>query len=306
MLADCFAWYTLVGNAGTALGMLTCGWIFNALQSIHHYDYVSACRALFFIYAVMGFVKFLLTLLLSKRIERDTPDVASATDPTRQPLLQTPESAAREEPLKKPSIFSLDQEAKQLMLQLCLLFALDSFASGLVPLSWITFFFKRKFGLPEGRLGSIFFFTNIVQAASSLCAASIARRIGNVQTMVFTHLPSAICLALIPIPSTLWLSLVFLVGRACTQQMDVAPRSAFLAAALPKDQRTAMMGLINVVKTSSQSIGPYVTGSLARANLFWVSFITAGSLKATYDIGILLTFAGRDSTRPRPPSQPTN
>src|SRR5690348_16548924 len=121
--------------------------------------------------------------------------------------------------------------------------------------------------------------------------------------MVFTHLPSAVCLALIPIPSVLWLSLVFLVGRACTQSMDVAPRSAFLAAALPKDQRTAMMGLINVVKTCSQSIGPYVTGRLARANLFWVSFVAAGSLKATYDIGILLTFAGRDASQSKNTSQ---
>ena len=80
--------------------------------------------------------------------------------------------------------------------------------------------------------------------------------------------------------------------------MDVAPRSAFLAAALPKDQRTAMMGLINVVKTCSQSVGPYVTGSLAGVGLFWVSFVAAGSLKGMYDIGILLVFAGRDGSRP--------
>jgi MFS family permease len=117
--------------------------------------------------------------------------------------------------------------------------------------------------------------------------------------MVFTHLPSAVCLAMIPIPTSLWLALVFLVGRACTQSMDVAPRSAFLASALPPDQRTAMMGLINVAKTGATSIGPYVTGSLADRGLFWVSFVAAGSLKATYDIGILLTFATRDGSAPK-------
>jgi len=112
--------------------------------------------------------------------------------------------------------------------------------------------------------------------------------------MVFTHLPSAVCLSLIPIPSSLALSLVFLIGRACTQSMDVAPRSAFLAAALPPDKRTAMMGFINVIKTCSTSIGPFVTGVLKDRGLFWVSFVAAGSLKALYDLGMLFTFVGRE------------
>lgn len=115
--------------------------------------------------------------------------------------------------------------------------------------------------------------------------------------MVFTHLPSAICLALIPIPSSLPFALTFLVLRACTQNMDVAPRSAFLAGALPPNRRTAIMGAINVVKTCSQSLGPLITGLLAGANLFWVSFVMAGSLKATYDIGMLVSFAGKDVSR---------
>jgi hypothetical protein len=72
--------------------------------------------------------------------------------------------------------------------------------------------------------------------------------------------------------------------------MDVAPRSAFLASVLPADKRTAIMGSINVVKTCSQSLGPFITGILANANLFWVSFVMAGSLKAIYDIGILISF----------------
>lgn len=115
--------------------------------------------------------------------------------------------------------------------------------------------------------------------------------------MVFTHLPSAICLALIPIPSSLPFALTFLVLRACTQNMDVAPRSAFLAGALPPNRRTAIMGAINVVKTCSQSLGPVITGVLAGKGMFWVSFVMAGSLKATYDVGILVSFAGRDRSR---------
>jgi hypothetical protein len=76
--------------------------------------------------------------------------------------------------------------------------------------------------------------------------------------------------------------------------MDVAPRSAFLASALPPEQRTAIMGTINVVKTTGSSLGPLLTGVLSSRGLFWVSFVAAGSLKATYDIGMLITFGGMD------------
>lgn len=73
--------------------------------------------------------------------------------------------------------------------------------------------------------------------------------------------------------------------------MDVAPRSAFLAAVVLPNERTAVMGTINVVKTFSQSLGPLITGVLASNKLFWVAFVMAGSLKATYDLGMLAVFA---------------
>ena len=110
--------------------------------------------------------------------------------------------------------------------------------------------------------------------------------------MVFTHLPSAVFLALIPIPSSLPFAMMFLILRSCTQSMDVAPRSAFLAAIVRPNERTATMGVINVVKTASQSIGPLITGLLVEKNLFWVAFVMAGSLKASYDIGMLVLFVG--------------
>ncbi len=113
--------------------------------------------------------------------------------------------------------------------------------------------------------------------------------------MVFTHLPSAVALALIPIPDNVHLAVLFLVLRSCTQSMDVAPRSAFLAAVILPAERTAVMGMINVVKTGASSISPYITGLLSKRGLLWISFLTAGSLKATYDLGILAVFAGHVS-----------
>jgi len=81
--------------------------------------------------------------------------------------------------------------------------------------------------------------------------------------------------------------------------MDTAPRAAFLAAVVRPNERTAIMGLINVVKTSSQSLGPILTGVLAQKHFFWVAFVLAGCLKATYDLGLLATFAGHKTHEDR-------
>lgn len=113
--------------------------------------------------------------------------------------------------------------------------------------------------------------------------------------MVFTHLPSCIFLALMPLPSSFPIAMTFLLGRACMQNMDVAPRAAFLASALPAEQRTAIMGTINVVKTTSSSLAPVLTGVLSSRGALWVAFVAAGCLKIVYDIGMLVTFGGMDS-----------
>ena len=110
--------------------------------------------------------------------------------------------------------------------------------------------------------------------------------------MVFTHLPSALAIALIPVPPALPFALFFLALLACTQAMDTVPRSSFLAAVVLPHERTAIMGAINVVKTCSQSLSPSITGRLADNGLFWVAFVVAGVLKAAYDIGLLMVFLG--------------
>lgn len=86
--------------------------------------------------------------------------------------------------------------------------------------------------------------------------------------------------------------------------MDTAPRSAFLAAVVLPNERTAVMGTINVVKTSSQSLGPLVTGVLATKSLFWVAFMVAGALKATYDLGMLAIFMGHKTREERAMENP--
>jgi hypothetical protein len=276
---------------------------------------------------------FVTSMLLSRKCEHQPKDSDARThtaedienDETR-PLLPPATDGANEVstngathgPPKRPSkqknhhigqhlanlLPPISPESRALVLKLCLLFAIDSIASGLAPASWITYFFVRKFSLPEGTLGTIFFVTSLLASFSNLAASSIARRIGLIRTMVFTHIPAAIALALIPLPSQLWLALVFLIIRASTNSMDQAPRQAFLAAAVLPGERTAVMGTINVVKTLSQSVGPVVTGYLAGRGQFWIAFVAAGALKIGYDCGMLVWFLGH-KTRESGPEERT-
>lgn len=117
--------------------------------------------------------------------------------------------------------------------------------------------------------------------------------------MVATHLPSSIFLGLLPLPSGLPLTICLLVGRSVLNSMDQAPRSAFLSLVVLPQERTAVMGIVNILKTLSQSTGPSITGILAGRDHFWVAFVAAGSLKATYDILLLIFFGGRVQPKKR-------
>ncbi|CAF9909558.1 MAG: hypothetical protein HETSPECPRED_009458 [Heterodermia speciosa] len=303
---DIFAWYTLLGNAGVALGTMTCGWFVQSLLAMD-WSATKAYRLVFWLYALLGLIKFTLSLLLSERCEPEQvkphqrSDSTELTDIEAEGLLSddSEERTHSRPEISKPipslpkSIWpTISPASRVVLLKICLLFAVDSLASGLVPLTWITYFFTRKFAISEGTLGSLFFATNICSAISNLVASSIARRIGLVKTMVFTHLPSSIFLSLIPLPSHVGLAVTFLILRSTLQNMDQAPRQAFIAAAVLPSERTATMGIVNIAKTLSQSAGPAITGWLAGMGRFWIAFIVAGVMKASYDLAMLKMFTG--------------
>ncbi|CZT50346.1 related to Staphylococcus multidrug resistance protein [Rhynchosporium secalis] len=290
---DIYAWYSLIGTAGTAFGLMTTGWILSYMIIGLQWGPVAAYRIVFWAYAAFGVLKLCLTLALSSAVELKNKEIM-IQDPEAAPLLG--DGAEDVEPEKSHWLWSklpaFSSESKAVVINLCILFALDAFASGLAPLSWVTFFFHEKFHLKEGVLGSLFSTTAIIAALSMLLASSIAKRIGNIQTMVFTHLPSAIFLALIPIPDSVTIAMLFLILRSCTQSMDVAPRSAFLAAVVLPHERTAVMGMVNIAKSLGQSSGPFIAGVLAGKGMFWAAFVSAGVLKASYDLGMLAVFKG--------------
>lgn len=259
-------------------------------------------------YTLLGILKLVLSLMLSDACEPQpekderhgdveldaveaegllSDDEGDTAKPSR------PKPSVTTAAIRKKSIWPrISPSSRSILVKLCLLFAVDCFASGLVPQSWITYFFTRKFGLSEGDLGTLFFITNIISSISSLVASSISKRIGLIKTMVFTHMPSACFLALIPFPDSLAPSILFLFLRSSMASMDQAPRQAFLAAAVLPNERTAVMGVVNVVKTLSQSGGPVATGSLGGAGKFWLAFLIAGTLKIGYDLAMLKMFLG--------------
>ncbi|KAL9610832.1 MAG: hypothetical protein Q9167_004472 [Letrouitia subvulpina] len=321
--SDIFAWYILLGNAGTACGTIVCGFIVQKLQSLQNWTPTKAYRIIFAIYALLGILKLIVSLLLSPRcepetkrehydaVEMDDVDVesllssdADENPPQPSPKPKTGTTLSTSDAVAKSSILpSISPTSLTILFKLCLLFAIDSFASGLVPLSWMTYFFTIKFSLPSSALGTIFFTTSIIAAVSNLIASSVSKRIGLIKTMVFTHLPSAVFLSLIPIPPQAFLATTLLILRSCTQNMDQAPRQAFLAAAVLPSERTAVMGSVNVVKTMAQSVGPIVTGLLAGSNRFWIAFVIAGGLKIGYDLSLLklfVSFRGREEQERAP------
>ncbi|CZR67860.1 related to Staphylococcus multidrug resistance protein [Phialocephala subalpina] len=293
--SDIFAWYVVIGSAGSAAGKFVTGWAVQQLQNARGWTSIRSYQAVFFTYAILGMLNFTLAWFLSSGVELQTPVTKPARDGEigeEDALLPGVETEQTQELEKKRSLLpKISRESRGIIFRLCCLFAVDSLASGLVPASWVTYFFYNKFDLPTGSLGTIFSIMAILSAISSVVAASLSKRIGLINTMVFTHLPSAIALALIPIPSSLTGAIIFLIIRSSLASMDIAPKAAFLSMVVQPGERTAVMGFISVVRTFSQSCGPFITGLLAQSGNFWVTFIVAGSLKAAYDLGLLAAFS---------------
>ncbi|RYN63325.1 hypothetical protein AA0118_g4965 [Alternaria tenuissima] len=312
--SDVYTWYVVLAVLGTSTGLAVGGVAVDNLQAIEGWTDLDAYRAIFWIYTGVGCIKALMTLFLSRRCEHsDWNDERNkpAASPETEPLLNGHETedsstAAREPSPKKSkrfwhSLSKISKSSRITLIKLCSLFFLDSLGSGMVPFSLINYYMERKFDLPKGKLGGIMSATWFVSTLGNVFASSLAKRLGLIQAMVFTHLPSSIFLALLPVPSGLALTICLLVGRSVLNSMDQAPRSAFLSIVVLPGERTAVMGVVNILKTLSQSSGPSVTGVLAGNNHFWVAFVAAGSLKATYDLLLLAFFGGRVQPRKEEP-----
>ncbi|KAK2036830.1 major facilitator superfamily transporter [Colletotrichum somersetense] len=311
--SDIFAWYTLFGSAGAAFGTLTCGWAVQVLEQKEAWSHREAYRVVFLIYAGLGALKLILILSLTSGVEAaqlKSKNTLAQTSEERQALLAGPdgrENNLRQATDERPSSPSISERlrallpyisplSRSILFRLLLLFCIDSFASGMASPSWLTYFFTTVHSLQPGSLGTLFLVTNLLATMSNIAALPLARRLGPLKTMVFTHLPSAIFLLMIPLPSAsplgTWVAMTFLALRACTQSMDQAPRQAFLAAAVLPSERTAVLGIVNTVKTLAQAGGIGSAGFLSGRDLWIVVLSGAGIMKAVYDLLMLAMFLG--------------
>ena len=164
------------------------------------------------------------------------------------------------------------------------LFALDAFAGGFVLQSVVAFWFHVRFGADPAALGGIFFGANLLAGVSALGAAAIARRVGLVNTMVFTHAPSNVLLILVPFMPTLPLAVAVLLLRFAISQMDVPARQSYTAAVVSPDERSAAAGVTGVARTTGAALSPALAGLLLGSPaLAGAPFVVAGVLKLLYD-----------------------
>ncbi len=170
------------------------------------------------------------------------------------------------------------------------LFAIDAFAGGLVVQSVVSYWFYLRWGLSISELAVVFFWVGIISGLSLLAAGWLAQRIGLLNTMVFTHLPSNVLLVLVPLAPTAWLAVALFLLRQTVSQMDVPTRQSYTMAVVDPDERTATAGITNVARTTASAISPTFAGMALSAAAFGVPFFVAGGLKILYDGLVYLTF----------------
>ncbi|CAA9963565.1 MFS-1 multi-domain protein [Pyrenophora teres f. maculata] len=312
--SDVYTWYVVLAVLGTSTGLAVGGVAVDSLQAIEGWSDLHVYRTIFWVYTGVGVLKALMTLFLSRKCEHDDWNEEHDSAAEAEPLLngngntESSDTALVEAPAKPKkklwdSVSTISKPSRIVLAKLCSLFFLDSLGSGMVPFSLVNYYLERKFDLAKGKLGGIMSATWFVSTIGNVFASSVAKRLGLIQAMVFTHLPSSVFLALLPVPSGLAPTICLLVGRSILNSMDQAPRSAFLSIVVLPEERTAVMGVVNILKILSQSSGPSITGVLAGSNYFWVAFVVAGSLKAAYDVLLLAFFGGRVQPRKEEPGQ---
>jgi predicted MFS family arabinose efflux permease len=255
-----FARYNAIAFFAGSIGALAAGGpdLFR-----HFFPAIPASEKFLLAFPVIGLICAILALRLSPRVEAEQ-DLA----------------AQRRSPLSR---------SKKRVAGLAALFALDSFGGGFVVQSFMVFWFNRRFGASIELMGLVFFASGLLQAGSSLAAEWLGGRIGLLNTMVFTHLPSNVLLILVPFMPTLPLAIAVLLARFCLSQIDVPARQAYIVSVVDPDERTAAASYTNSARYLARPGGSALGGYLWQSVSLSAPFVAAGSLKILYDLALLGT-----------------
>ena len=259
------AWYNVLLDGGGSLGALAAG-LPLLLQHRLSFSPLSSYRVVFFGYSGLCLIVAILYAILSPAVEVNVP-----LGPEKPGAGITPTN-------------------KRILAKLTALFSLDAFGGGFLTDALIAYWFFRRFGVGEQDLGLVFFAVHILNACSRLGAAWLARRIGLVNTMVFTHLPSSLFLMAVPFaPSFKWAVLLFLCREALVE-MDVPTRQSYVAALVRPSERTLASGITNLARNIFWAVGSATAGFLMQALTFSSPLLIGGGAKVIYDLLLYRSF----------------
>jgi MFS family permease len=255
-----FARYSVIGSCMTALGVLAAA-LPDFIAAWTGWSRGAAMQLMFVLYAALGLSAFILYRPLSAAVEL-------ADDAPKAPLRQS----------------------KRLVYGMAALFGMDSFGTGFLVQSLLTLWLYQTFHVSVTTAAAILFWSSLCSAVSYLVAVPLAARIGLINTMVFTHLPSNILLVLIPFAPDLATAIGLLLARSALSQMDVPTRTSYVMAVVSPEERPAAASLTAVPKTFAWAGGSMISGYLLTLSTFGWPLVIGGVVKAVYDILLLIKF----------------
>ncbi|GAP87497.1 putative major facilitator superfamily transporter protein [Rosellinia necatrix] len=300
--SDVLAWHVSTPLIGSSLGSEVSGRVLHWLQGKREWSEVDSYHALFYIYAAMGFVNLALVALLTEACELKQSDDSYTQIPQEEnetlerPSFDAPELTSL--PSEKSNrlvrawtwlsdrLAQISAPTRATMYKLWFLLAVDSLADGMVPYSLTNYYLDLTFHPSKSTLGDVTSASYFLGALGATLAGPLAKKIGLVNTMVFTHIPSSAAVLVFPFPPYFWMAAALLLIRAALNSMDQAPRTALIAAVVKPQERTAVMGITSTVRTLAAMAGPTVTGLLASSEHFWAAFVAAGVCRLAYDFGL--------------------
>jgi len=257
-----FARYSLLGALCAALGALAAA-LPDAAAGWFGLERLDVLRAMFVLYGILG-----LGLL---GLYRRLPEAVPAPLATALPV-------ERKAPALGPS--------RPIVVRLAALFSVDAFAGGLLVNSLMSLWLLERFGVSLSQAGIFFFWTGLLGALSQLAAPALARRIGLLNTMVFTHIPANVCLVLAALTPSWPVALVLLSVRSALSQMDVPTRTAYVMAVVTPAERPAAASFTSVPRSLASALSPSLSGALLAAGWIATPLIACGLLKIGYDLAL--------------------
>jgi predicted MFS family arabinose efflux permease len=179
---------------------------------------------------------------------------------------------------------------KRVIARLALLFGLDSVGGGFLNSALVAYWFVRRYGVSETGLAVLFFAARVLNALSHVAAAWLARRIGLLNTMVWTHLPSSLFLIVAPASPSVPIAAALFLAREALVEMDVPTRQSYVMAVVDPTERTFASGVTNVTRNVAWTVGPTMAGAMMQHLALAGPLIVGGVLKITYDVLLFMSF----------------